>query len=104
MRCVRELPRGSPLEDAFVYSDVFVTVYFTIEYTARLTCTSKPLVYALSFFGILDGLVAIESVRFLIPKWGGIRGDEKENGNIDGMPQTVVVRLLRMVWIFRILK
>jgi voltage-gated potassium channel len=67
----------------------FFTFLFTVEYVLRLSCYGRPLIYARSFFGIVDLLAILPSyLSFLFP----------------GTESLVVVRALRMLRIFRILK
>ncbi|VGO19035.1 ion transporter [Pontiella sulfatireligans] len=65
------------------------TGLFTVEYALRLYCTRKPLRYARSFFGVVD-LLAI------LPFYIGIF--------IPGTRFLDVVKVLRMLRIFRVLK
>lgn len=65
------------------------TVLFTVEYALRLLAVSKPAAYARSFFGVVDLLS-------VIPTWLGLF--------IAGAESLLVVRLLRMVRIFRVFK
>lgn len=67
----------------------FFTIIFSIEYILRLICVDRPLLYATSFFGIVD-LVAI------IPSFIGLF--------IPGTEYLMVVRILRILRIFRVLK
>lgn len=78
-----------------VYGPVFrvlewgFTLIFTAEYLLRLSCVLRPLVYARSFYGLVD-LVAI------LPSYLGLL--------FPGSEYLLVVRLLRVLRIFRILK
>lgn len=65
------------------------TIVFTIEYLLRLWTVRRPLVYARSFFGLVD-LLAI------LPTWISIL--------MPGAQALLVVRVLRLLRIFRILK
>lgn len=65
------------------------TVIFSIEYILRLICVGRPLLYATSFFGIVDLLAIIPSYISLI---------------IPGSEYLIVVRILRILRIFRVLK
>jgi voltage-gated potassium channel len=67
----------------------FFTILFSIEYILRLLCVRRPLLYATSFFGIVD-LVAI------IPTYISLF--------IPGTQYLLVVRILRILRIFRVLK
>ena len=65
------------------------TVLFTIEYVLRLICLRKPHRYALSFFGIVDLLAFLPTyLSVLVP----------------GAQQFLVIRALRLLRVFRILK
>jgi len=67
----------------------FFTIIFTIEYIFRLICVGRPLLYATSFFGIVDLMAIIPTyVSLLIP----------------GTEFLLVVRILRILRIFRVLK
>jgi len=67
----------------------FFTVLFTLEYLLRLFSAPRPLRYALSFFGIVDLLS-------ILPSYLGLF--------IDGTHYLVVIRSLRLLRVFRILK
>lgn len=66
-----------------------VTILFTIEYCLRLSCVRKPLRYAFSFYGIIDLLAIIPTYlsTFVI-----------------GAQSLIVVRALRLLRVFRVLK
>jgi voltage-gated potassium channel len=67
----------------------FFTIIFTIEYILRLICVGRPLLYATSFFGIVDLLAIVPTyISLLIP----------------GSEYFLVVRILRILRIFRVLK
>ncbi len=74
---------------ALVYAEWFFTVLFTIEYLLRLASVERPLRYAFSFFGMVD-LAAI------LPGWLSLF--------VPGAQGLLVVRTLRLLRIFRILK
>lgn len=65
------------------------TILFTIEYILRLYCVGDRLKYAFSFFGIVDLLAIIPTYLSLL---------------IPGSQYFLVVRLLRILRIFRVLK
>ncbi|QPN67888.1 ion transporter [Synechococcus sp. CBW1006] len=65
------------------------TLLFGLEYVLRLLCTSQPLRYATSFFGVVD-LIAI------LPSFLGLM--------LAGTKYFLVVRILRLLRVFRILK
>jgi voltage-gated potassium channel len=66
-----------------------VTILFTIEYLLRLYCVGKPWRYARSFFGIVDLLAILPSFLSLI---------------IPGAQSLLVIRALRLLRVFRVLK
>lgn len=65
------------------------TILFTLEYLARLSCTRRPLRYARSFFGIVDLLAILPT--YLIALFPAAR-------------YLIVVRVLRLLRAFRVLK
>lgn len=65
------------------------TVLFTIEYLLRLYAVRRPLHYATSFFGLVDLISVLPSYLSLI---------------IGGSQTLLVVRALRLLRIFRVLK
>jgi voltage-gated potassium channel len=65
------------------------TILFTFEYILRLICVGKPMRYARSFFGVVD-LIAI------LPTYLSIF--------VPGAQYALVVRSLRILRIFRVLK
>lgn len=65
------------------------TVLFTVEYGLRLLSVRRPLLYASSFFGLVDLLAILPSyVSLLLP----------------GAQSLLVVRVLRLLRVFRVLK
>ncbi|MGL1885301.1 MAG: ion transporter [Reichenbachiella sp.] len=66
-----------------------LTVLFSIEYAARILSSPKPLRYIFSFMGVIDLLS-------LIPTYLGIF--------IDGTHALSVIRSIRLIRVFRILK
>ncbi len=72
----------------FVLNTVF-TVLFTIEYGLRLYCARKPTRYARSFFGVVDLLAVLPFYFSLV---------------FPGTRFLDVVKVLRMLRIFRVLK
>lgn len=71
------------------YIEWFFTVLFTIEYSLRLLSVQRPLLYARSFFGIVDFLSIVPTyLSFLFPS----------------IKYMLVIRILRLLRIFRILK
>ena len=65
------------------------TILFTVEYVLRLVCTRNPLRYALSFMGLIDLLAVIPAYVSLI---------------LSGTQSLAVVRALRLLRVFRVLK
>ncbi|MBK8983878.1 MAG: ion transporter [Ignavibacteria bacterium] len=71
------------------YAEWVFTILFTIEYIFRLISVKRPLVYAKSFFGIVDLLAILPTyVSLFIP----------------GGQYLIVIRMLRILRIFRVLK
>ncbi len=66
-----------------------ITILFTIEYVLRLYCVGKPAKYARSFFGIVDLLAILPSYLSLF---------------IPGAQSLLVIRALRLLRVFRVLK
>lgn len=66
-----------------------LTVFFTLEYLARLYCSPKPKAYAISFFGLID-LISI------LPMYMGLF--------LPGARFAIVLRSFRLIRIFRIFK
>ncbi len=66
-----------------------LTGLFTVEYLLRLAAVRRPLVYAASFYGVID-LLAI------LPTWVSLF--------VPGTQVLLVVRVLRLMRIFRVLK
>ena len=67
----------------------FFTILFTIEYFLRLISLSRPLRYAISFFGVVDLLAVIPTYLSIF---------------IPGSHYLLSVRILRLLRIFRVLK
>ena len=65
------------------------TIIFTIEYGLRLYCATHPVLYARSFYGVVDLLSVLPSYLALL---------------IPGANFTLVIRILRLFRIFRVLK
>jgi len=78
-----------PYKDIFYAVEWFFTILFTIEYLLRLFITAKPQKYAFSFFGIIDLLATVPTYLALF---------------IAGGSYLVVIRSIRLLRIFRILK
>ncbi|MFO8236851.1 MAG: ion transporter [Prochlorococcaceae cyanobacterium] len=73
----------------FIWLEVGFSSLFSLEYLLRLLCSERPLQYARSFFGIVDFLASIPPLLGL--------------GAIGGKYFTVI-RILRLMRVFRILK
>jgi len=65
------------------------TLLFTIEYVLRLVCVGKPVRYALSFFGIVDLLAIVPTYLSIF---------------FAGAQSLIVIRALRLLRVFRVLK
>ncbi len=66
-----------------------ITFFFTIEYTLRILIVKKPSTYIFSFYGIIDLLSVLPSYIGLV---------------FTGMSGLIVIRALRLLRVFRILK
>ena len=71
------------------YCEWIFTVLFSIEYVFRLYSVSRPIMYARSFYGIVDLVSILPTYLSLILPGGEI---------------FITIRLLRMLRVFRILK
>ena len=67
----------------------FFTLLFTAEYLLRLFCVQRPLLYARSFFGIVDLLAILPTYLSVI---------------LPGGHYFIVIRVLRLLRIFRVFK
>ena len=76
-------------ESELNYIEYFFTLLFTLEYAARIISSPRPVRYVLSFMGIVDLLS-------LIPTYFGFF--------FEGTHSLLVIRSLRLIRIFRILK
>ncbi len=65
------------------------TLLFTVEYVLRLICVGRPLRYALSFFGVVDFLAIVPTYLSVI---------------IAGAQSLIVIRAIRLLRVFRVLK
>jgi voltage-gated potassium channel len=65
------------------------TFAFTVEYALRLLCVGRPLRYARSFFGIVDLLAILPGYLSLV---------------VSGTQSLLVIRTLRLLRAFRVLK
>lgn len=72
-----------------LYLEWILTFLFLIEYIVRIICSPRPLKYIFSFFGIVDFLaIAPTLIAFVIPV----------------VQPLIVIRSLRLLRVFRILK
>ena len=69
----------------------FLTILFTIEYVARLSCARHPLRYAISFWGIIDLLS-------ILPTYVGLFVTDGSANSF------VILRSIRLLRAFRVLK
>ena len=65
------------------------TILFTIEYVLRLMSVTRPSRYAISFFGIVDLLAIVPTYLSVV---------------LPGSQALIVIRTLRLVRVFRVLK
>ena len=75
--------------DALIVVEWAFTILFTVEYLLRLVSVRRPLRYAASFFGIVDLLAIIPTYLSLL---------------FPGSQYLLVVRSLRLLRVFRVLK
>ncbi len=75
--------------EQFFYLEWFFTLLFTLEYSLRLIAVQRPLLYARSFFGIVDFLSIIPTYLSLL---------------MPTVKYMLVIRILRLLRIFRVLK
>jgi len=73
----------------FLYIEWIITVFFTLEYFLRIFIVQKPLKYIFSFYGIIDLLSTLPTYLSLF---------------IIGAQGLIVIRSLRLLRVFRILK
>jgi voltage-gated potassium channel len=66
-----------------------VTLLFTVEYILRLLCVGRPLRYAFSFYGVVDFLAIFPTYLSLF---------------VSGTQTLIVIRALRLLRVFRVLK
>jgi voltage-gated potassium channel len=84
---VPDLPPA--MHRALVAAEWVFTLLFTLEYAARLVSVGRPLRYAVSFFGIVDLLSVLPTYLSLV---------------FPGAQSLLVIRSLRLLRVFRILK
>ncbi|GAB4561536.1 MAG: ion transporter [Haliangiales bacterium] len=70
-------------------ADLVLTGLFTVEYVLRLLCVDRPWRYARSFFGVVDLLAVLPVFTSIF---------------LEGTQSLLVIRALRMLRIFRVLK
>ncbi|MEO9485296.1 MAG: ion transporter [Ekhidna sp.] len=87
LESVREIREA--YADLFFISEWFFTILFTIEYSLRIFITAEPKKYAFSFFGIIDLLATLPTYLTLF---------------VAGGSYLIVIRSIRLLRIFRILK
>lgn len=75
--------------DLFYTLEWIFTILFTVEYFLRLICVGRPLRYATSFFGIIDLLAILPTYLSLM---------------LPGSQYLLVIRSLRLLRVFRVLK
>ncbi|MBE16341.1 MAG: ion transporter [Dokdonia sp.] len=75
--------------DFFIIGEWVITIFFTIEYFARIITVKKPSTYIFSFYGIIDFLSTIPLYLTFF---------------IVGSNALLTVRALRLLRVFRILK
>ena len=75
--------------EVFSVAEWVFTGLFTVEYVLRLVCVQRPLVYARSFFGVIDLLS-------ILPTWLALL--------MPGLHVFIDVRVLRLLRMFRVLK
>ncbi|MDH3251717.1 MAG: ion transporter [Ignavibacteria bacterium] len=71
------------------FAEWVFTILFTVEYLIRLISVTRPLLYARSFFGIIDLLAILPTYVSLV---------------YPGGQYLLVIRLLRILRVFRVLK
>ncbi len=76
-------------QQIFFYLEWFFTLLFTLEYLLRLISVQRPLLYAGSFYGIVDFLSIVPTYLSLV---------------IPSAKYMLVIRILRLLRIFRVLK
>lgn len=75
--------------DWFTALEWIFTLAFTLEYALRLMCVRRPLVYATSFFGVIDLLSIVPTyLALLVPE----------------IHLLIDVRILRLLRVFRVFK
>jgi len=72
-----------------LFGEWFFTLLFTLEYLLRLFCVQRPLLYARSFFGVVDLLAILPTYLSVI---------------LPGGQYFIIIRVLRLLRIFRVFK
>ena len=80
---------GSRFNSVLIWMEWGFTIIFTIEYALRLACVGRPLLYARSFYGIIDLVAVLPTYLSLV---------------LPGAHALLVIRLLRILRVFRVLK
>lgn len=80
---------GLKYHDLFLVIEWVITIFFTIEYIARVITVKKPSKYIFSFYGVIDFLSTIPLYLSLL---------------FVGSNYLIIVRALRLLRVFRILK
>lgn len=73
----------------FLRMEWALTIAFTIEYVLRLISVRRPLLYATSFFGVIDLMAIVPTYASLL---------------LPGAQSLLVIRMFRLLRVFRILK
>jgi voltage-gated potassium channel len=73
----------------FHYGEWTLTILFLIEYIFRIISSPQPIRYVVSFFGIIDALAILPTFLSVI---------------IPGLQPLIVIRALRLLRVYRILK
>lgn len=76
-------------ETQFLVAEWIITILFTIEYAVRLMTVDRPIVYARSFYGLID-LISILPVYLSVL--------------FPGAQSLLVIRSLRLLRVFRVFK
>ena len=82
-------PIGERYSNLFLRLEWGITLFFTLEYVARLACIKKPLRYVFSFYGVIDLLSTIPLYLSYL---------------IAGSQVLLTVRAFRLLRVFRVLK
>ena len=80
---------GSRFVLILIWMEWGFTIIFTVEYALRLACVGRPILYARSFYGIVDLVAVLPTYLSLV---------------LPGAHALLVIRLLRILRVFRVLK